>query len=95
MNETIISVAIIGAIATLLVNVIRELFKRNTNKKDEQDFILQLVSSNKEQSDILQSINYTLGQNNAELRAINDKISTLSVRVDKLESKVYKEEESD
>lgn len=92
MNETVISVAIIGAIATLLVNVIRELFKRNTNKKDEQDFILQLVSSNKEQSDILQSINYTLGQNNAELRAINDKISTLSVRVDKLEDKVYKED---
>lgn len=92
MGETIISVAIIGAIATLLVNLINALFKRNANKKDEQDFILQLVSSNKEQSDILQSINYTLGQNNAELRAINDKISTLSVRVDKLENKVYKEE---
>lgn len=91
MNETVISVAIIGAIATLLVNLINALFKRNTNKKDEQDFILQLVSSNKEQSDILQSINYTLGQNNAELRAINDKISTLSVRVDKLEEKVYTE----
>jgi len=53
MNETVISVAIIGAIATLLVNLINALFKRNTNKKDEQDFILQLVSSNKEQSDIL------------------------------------------
>lgn len=92
MNETIISVAIIGAIATLLVNLINALFKRNTNKKDEQDFILQLVSSNKEQSDILQQINYTLGQNNSELRAINDKISSLSVRVDKLEDKVYKEE---
>lgn len=92
MNETIISVAIIGAIATLLVNLINALFKRNTNKKDEQDFILQLVSSNKEQSDILQSINYTLGQNNTELRAINDKISSLSMRVDKLEDKIYKEE---
>lgn len=92
MNETIISVAIIGAIATLLVNLINALFKRNTNKKDEQDFILQLVSSNKEQSDILQQINYTLGQNNAELRAINDKISTLSVRVDKLEDRVFKED---
>lgn len=92
MNETIISVAIIGAIATLLVNLINALFKRNTNKKDEQDFILQLVSSNKEQSDILQQINYTLGQNNSELRAINDKISTLSVRVDKLEDRVFKED---
>lgn len=92
MGETIISVAIIGAIATLLVNLINALFKRNTNKKDEQDFILQLVSSNKEQSDILQQINYTLGQNNAELRAINDKISTLSIRVDKLEDKVFKED---
>ncbi len=92
MGETIISVAIIGAIATLLVNLINALFKRNTNKKDEQDFILQLVSSNKEQSDILQQINYTLGQNNSELRAINDKISSLSVRVNRLEDKVYKEE---
>lgn len=92
MGETIISVAIISAIAALLVNLINALFKRNTNKKDEQDFILQLVSSNKEQSDILQQINYTLGQNNSELRAINDKISSLSVRVDRLEDKVYKED---
>lgn len=92
MSETIISVAIISAITALLVNLINALFKRNTNKKDEQDFILQLVSSNKEQSDILQQINYTLGQNNSELRAINDKISSLSVRVDRLEDKVYKEE---
>lgn len=91
MNETVVSVAVISAIAALLVNLVKAFFSRNQNKRDEQDFILQLVSSNKEQSDILQSINYTLGQNNAELRAINDKISTLSVRVDKLEEKVYKE----
>lgn len=92
MNETVISVAVIAGIATLLVNVIKALFSRNQNRRDEQEFVLQLLKGNDETNHLLQQISFKLGENGSELKSINDKMEGLTKRVDRLEEEVFDNE---
>lgn len=91
-SQTIIAVAVISALTAGAVNIIKTLFSRNQNKKDDQDFILKLVASNDKSNDLLQQISYKLGENGNELKNINGKIDGLSVRVDRLENEVFDHE---
>ena len=88
-SQTVIAVAVIGAIGALLTGLIKSLFSRNQNKKDEQEFVLKLLSGNNETNQLLQQISFKLGENGSELKSINGKIQGLSNRVDKLENEVY------
>ena len=91
-TQTIIAVAVIGAIAALLTGLFKQLFSRNQNKKDEQDFILQLLSGSNETNKLLQQISFKLGENGSELKSINDKMEGLTKRVDRLEEEVFDNE---
>lgn len=84
-TQTVIAVAVISAITAGLVQVIKAIFGRNQNTKDQYDYQLKLVEAVNGNNEVLVDIK-------SELKAINDKISTLSVRVDKLEDKVFKGE---
>lgn len=87
-----LSVAVIAALGVAAAKIIEALWKKNANKSEEHEFILQLTAANSKTNELLQQISYQLGANGAELKAINSKINGLSVRVDKLEDKVFKEE---
>lgn len=93
-TQTVIAVAVIGAIAALLTGLFKQLFSRNQNTKDEQDFILNLVNGNKETNNLLQQISFKLGENGSELKSINGKIEGLTQRVDRLEGEVYNNDQN-
>ena len=83
-TQTIIAVAVIGAIAVGLVNVIKAMFGRNQNTKDQYDYQLKLVEAVNGNNEVLVDIK-------AELISINGKVDNLSSRIDRIEKDLYEE----
>ena len=83
-TQTIIAVAVIGAIAGGLVNVIKAMFGRNQNTKDQYDYQLKLVEAVNGNNEVLVDIK-------SELVSINNKVDNLSARIDRIEKDLYEE----
>lgn len=83
-TQTIIAVAVIGAIAGGLVNVIKAMFGRNQNTKDQYDYQLKLVEAVNGNNEVLVDIK-------SELISINNKVDNLSARIDRIEKDLYEE----
>lgn len=83
-TQTIIAVAVISAIAAGLVNVIKTMFGRNQNLKDQYDYQLKLVEAINNNNDVLVDIK-------SELISINNKVDNLSNRIDHIEKDLYGE----
>lgn len=81
-TQTIIAVAVIGAIAGGLVNVIKAMFGRNQNTKDQYDYQLKLVEAVNGNNEVLVDIK-------SELVSINGKVDNLSSRIDHIEKDLY------
>ena len=83
-TQTIIAVAVISAIAAGLVNVIKAMFSRNQNTKDQYDYQLKLVEAVNGNNEVLVDIK-------SELISINGKVDNLSSRIDHIEKDLYGE----
>lgn len=83
-TQTIVAVAVISAIAAGLVNVIKTVFSRNQNLKDQYDYQLKLVEAINNNNDVLVDIK-------SELVSINNKVDNLSSRIDYIEKDLYGE----
>ena len=83
-TQTVIAVAVIGAIAGGLVNVIKAFFSRNQNTKDQYDYQLKLVEAVNGNNEVLVDIK-------SELISINGKVDSLSARIDHIEKDLYGE----
>ena len=81
-SQTIIAVAVISAISAGLVNVIKAIFSRNQNVKDQHEYDLALVNA-------VQGNNVVLQEIKQELISINGKVDSLSARIDKIENDLY------
>ena len=84
-SQTIIAVAVISAISAGLVNVIKAMFSRNQNVKDQHEYDLALVNA-------VQGNNVVLQEIKQELISINGKVDSLSARIDKIETDLYGKE---
>lgn len=84
-TQTIVAVAVISAIATGLVNVIKAMFSRNQNVRDQHEYDLALVNA-------VQGNNVVLQEIKQELVSINGKVDSLSARIDKIETDLYGQE---
>ena len=85
-SQTIIAVAVISAISAGLVNVIKAIFSRNQNVKDQHEYDLALVNA-------VQGNNVVLQEIKQELVSINGKVDSLSARIDKIETDLYGDKE--
>lgn len=81
-TQTVIAVAVIGALAGGLVNVIKAMFGRNQNTKDQYDYQLKLVEAVNGNNEVLVDIK-------SELISINGKVDNLSSRIDHIEKDLY------
>lgn len=81
-TQTIIAAAVISAIAVGLVNVIKAMFGRNQNTKDQYDYQLKLVEAVNGNNEVLVDIK-------SELVSINGKVDNLSSRIDHIEKDLY------
>ena len=81
-TQTIISVAVISALTTGLVQVIKAIFGRNQNTKDQYDYQLKLVEAVNGNNEVLVEIK-------SELVSINGKVDNLSSRIDHIEKDLY------
>lgn len=81
-TQTVIAVAVIGAIAGGLVNIIKAMFGRNQNTKDQYDYQLKLVEAVNGNNEVLVDIK-------SELISINGKVDNLSNRIDHIEKDLY------
>lgn len=81
-TQTIVAVAVISALTTGLVQVIKAIFGRNQNTKDQYDYQLKLVEAVNGNNEVLVDIK-------SELVSINGKVDNLSTRIDKIESDLY------
>ena len=81
-TQTVVAVAVIGAIAGGLVNVVKAFFSRNQNTKDQYDYQLKLVEAVNGNNEVLVEIK-------SELVSINGKVDNLSSRIDHIEKDLY------
>lgn len=84
-TQTVIAVAVISAITAGVVNVIKAMFGRNQNTKDQYDYQLKLVEAVNGNNEVLVDIK-------SELVSINSKVDNLSSRIDHIEKDLYGEE---
>ena len=81
-TQTVIAVAVISAITAGLVQVIKAIFSRNQNTKDQYDYQLKLVEAVNGNNEVLVDIK-------SELISINGKVDNLSSRIDHIEKDLY------
>ena len=85
-TQTIIAVAVISAITTGLVQVIKAIFSKNQNLQAQYDYQLKLVEAVNSNNEVLVDIK-------SELVSINGKVDNLSTRITKIENDLYGEQE--
>ena len=87
-TQTIIAVAVISALTTGVVQVIKAIFGRNQNTKDQYDYQLKLVEAVNGNNEVLVDIK-------SELISINGKVDNLSTRITKIEKDLYGKEDNE
>lgn len=84
MNETLISVAVISAVATGIAAVIKVLFTKNQNVSSQQEFIIRLVEMSSKQSENLSQIYTSIGH-------VHERLEKVERRLEDIENEVKKE----
>lgn len=86
MNETIMSVAIIGALAGAVVSVIKVFFTKNQNVSQQHEYELKLVELVSKQSQSVDGIN-------ASIVRIHERVDKIDERLSDIEKEIKKEKE--
>lgn len=83
MNETLISVAVISAVATGIVAVVKVLFTKNQNVSSQQEFIIRLVEMSSRQGENIEDVRKSLNR-------VHDRIDEVEKRLDTIEKEIKK-----
>lgn len=83
MNETLISVAVISAVATGIVAVVKVLFTKNQNVSSQQEFIIRLVEMSSRQGENIEDVRKSLNR-------VHDRIDEVEKRLDTIETELKK-----
>lgn len=86
MNETIMSVAIIGALAGAVVSVIKVFFTKNQNVSQQHEYELKLVELVSKQGQSVEGIN-------ASIVRIHERVDKIDERLSDIEKEIKKEKE--
>ena len=82
--ETIMSVAIVGALGTAIVAVVKVLFSKNENASSQQEFIIRLVEMTSRQGENIEDVRKSLNR-------VHDRIDEVEKRLDTIEKEMKKE----
>ena len=82
--ETIMSVAIVGALGTAIVAVVKAFFSKNENASSQQEFIIRLVEMTSKQSENITQI-YT------SISHVHERLEKVERRLEEIENEVKKE----
>lgn len=83
MNETLISVAVIGAVAAGIVSVVKVFFSKNENMNSQQEFIIRLVEMSGRQSESIEDVRKSVNR-------VHERIDEVEKRLDCIEKEVKK-----
>lgn len=83
MNETLISVAVISAVATGIVAVVKVLFTKNQNVSSQQEFIIRLVEMSSRQGENIEDVRKSLNR-------VHSRIDEVEKRLDGIEQEMKK-----
>ena len=83
MNETLISVAVISAVATGIAAVIKVLFTKNQNVSSQQEFIIRLVEMSSRQGENIEDVRKSLNR-------VHSRIDEVEKRLDGIEQEIKK-----
>lgn len=83
MNETLISVAVISAVATGIAAVIKVLFTKNQNVSSQQEFIIRLVEMSSRQGENIEDVRKSLNR-------VHTRIDEVEKRLDGIEQEIKK-----
>ena len=83
MNETIMSVAIIGALAAAVTAVIKAFWSKNQNVSSQHDFIIRLVEMSSKQSENISQIYTSIGR-------VHERLEKVERRLEDIENEVKK-----
>lgn len=83
MNETLISVAVISAVATGIVAVVKVLFTKNQNVSSQQEFIIRLVEMSSRQGENIEDVRKSLNR-------VHSRIDEVEKRLDGIEQEIKK-----
>ena len=86
MNETIMSVAIIGALGGAVVSVIKVFFTKNQNVSQQHEYELKLVELVSKQGQSVEGIN-------ASIVRIHERVDKIDERLSDIEKEIKKEKE--
>lgn len=86
MNETIMSVAIIGALAGAVVSVIKVFFTKNQNVSQQHEYELKLVELVSKQGQSVEGIN-------ASIVRIHERVDKIDERLSDIEKEIKREKE--
>ena len=81
MNETIMSVAIIGALACGIASVVKVFFAKNENTQSQYDYQLKLVELTSKQGESIENLYKSITR-------VHERIDEVNKRLDEIESKL-------
>ena len=83
MNETLISVAVIGAVAAGIVSVVKVFFTKNENTTSQQEFIIRLVEMSSRQGENIEDVRKSVNR-------VHERIDGVEKRLEDIEREVKK-----
>ena len=85
MDEKFLSVAVIGALGTAIVAVVKAFFgTKNENASSQQEFIIRLVEMSSRQSENIEDVRKSINR-------VHTRIDDVEKRLDGIEKEVKKE----
>ena len=81
MNETIMSVAIIGALAAAITAVIKAFWSKNQNVSSQHDYELKLVELVSKQGQSVEGINASIVRIHERVDKIDERLSTIETEL--------------
>lgn len=81
MNETIMSVAIIGALAAAIASVIKVFFTKNENTQSQYEYQLKLVELTSKQGESIENMYKSITR-------VHERIDEVNKRLDEIEGKL-------
>lgn len=81
MNETIISVAVIGALAAGIVSVVRAFWSKNQNVSSQHEYELKLVELVSKQGQSVEGINASIVRIHERVDKIDERLSTIETEL--------------
>lgn len=81
MNETIMSVAIIGALAGAIASVVKVFFTKNENTQSQYEYQLKLVELTSKQGESIENMYKSITR-------VHERIDEVNKRLDEIEGKL-------